>query len=319
MIEYGVVFEINDEDKYNDFRFEIQLRNEVIFKLNDCYCIFNKKKDKDLGEEIHQMKIVYYSHTNNKNDAITKIRNCIHILSYIFAVPMFDKLYIHECNVKKINYIPNKKNADKIKKVTYIDSVVNKLKKTKEDLYYIMNMYCKATQYLYMEDLYEEAYLSFFKIIENISKRYFNIQKKCNKIRINKNILEKKLKNILKKDLNLVYSNNKIENITGIIENELINIVESDVYSKISYFCNEYNIKSIDYDILGKSIKLRNSIAHGSNENINEKDEELYFIVKLCREMIAKKFFNSNYNNVSIKSKYYWDGKIVDGGILMLD
>lgn len=283
----------------------ISLQSGITFKLQDCYCSFHRIVD--AGEVWEKLTISYYSTEKNEKEAKEKIKNCSDLLAFILALPLDYKYYSFD----EMDYVPDKTLSNlnkKIMKLQQVDVDIKRFKKSKKMFFDILSLHQKATQYSYMYEFEEEAYLYFFKIIENIAKDYFEKESR-NKLKPNSKKVRGIISSIIGKDFNIIYSDNKADEIAGLLSNYLISIASEDIYSKISFLCNHNKIR-IDYNMLGKAISLRNKIAHDSYVNINYESKEYGFIMNLSREVIAKKYFGRKYESLWIKPRVSIPGAI---------
>lgn len=300
MFRYYSIIDI--EDLVNDnFRIGISLKSGITFKFQDCYCRFRRTVHKDSRDVWERIIVSYYTDSKCYEKAKQKIRQCLDLLSFIFIIP-FDYEGIQCEKVDVIEEVLSNNRTKKIIQLQEISDKVDRFRKSRGRFFDVLAIFRKGIQYGFMDGFIEEAYLYYFKSIENVAKEYFDKEAK-DKLDINKEELENILLKIFKENFGIVYSDNKINDIAGVIKRKLINISSGDIYSKIALFCNRNKIR-VDYDLLGRAVSLRNKIAHEDNVNIDDYMEEYFFILKLSREIIAKKYFNKNYNKIYIKSRF---------------
>lgn len=299
MFRYYSIIDI--EDLVNDnYSIGISLKSGITFKFQDCYCRFRRTVMKDSGDVWERMIVSYYTDIKCDEKSTQKIRRCLDLLSFIFLIPFhYDAIQCEEVNV--IEETVSSNTDKKIIQLQEISDKVDRFRKSKNRFFDVLAIFKKGIQYGFMDGFIEEAYLYYFKSIENIAKEYFAKEAK-DKLDINKEELENILLKIFEKNFGIIYSDNKIKDIAGVMKRKLINISSEDIYSKISFFCNKNKIR-IDYNLLGRAVSLRNKIAHEDNVNIDNYNEEYSFILILSREIIAKKYFGKNYKKVHIKSR----------------
>lgn len=283
----------------DEFALGLSLKSGIAFKFQECYCSFKRVVD---GADIFERLTVshYINNIEEKESSEIKIKRCLDLLSFIFYIPL-PNIYgdCKECEV--IEELDSICSNNKIEKLNEIDSIVNRFRRTKDRFFDVLEIFRKGMRYNFMLDFQEEAYLYYFKAIENVVKDYFDKEGK-DKLSVNDDKVKAFLKSIFSKELNVVYSDSKLEDLVGKFKRLLIKSCSEDVYSKISFFCNKNNIK-VDYNLLGKAVTLRNKIAHEENVNIQEFTDEYKLILLLSRDVIAKKYFGESYKKIAIESR----------------
>ena len=306
MFRYKTVFKVHELISEH-FEVGISLQSGSKFKVQDCYCSFIRVVDPSERDVSEWLEVSYYTKHKNDKEAKEKIEKCLNLLVFIIAIPL-ESTYIGREEVATIfEKIPSKYNS-KVMKIQEIDTKINKFKGSKELFFEILALNRKGTQYSYMDNFEQEAYLYFFKVIENISKDYFG-KEGNRKLKPDFKKVKRVITSIIGKDFNIIYSDNKADEIAGQLSKYLISLASDDIYSKISFLCNQKNVK-IDYNLLGKAVSLRNKIAHDSYIDMNEHSKEYGFIMNLSREIVAKKYFNRKYKNMWIKSRVSIPGAI---------
>lgn len=299
MFIYKTVFEVHELIS-DDFKVGISLQSGSIFKLQGCYCSFSRVVNPSNGEVSEWLDIRYYIQCLNDKEARENIEKCLNLLTFMVGLPL-ESGYIDRKEVATIfEEITNKSNK-KIMKLQEIDTKIKRFKGSKGLFFDALTLHRKGTQYSYMDNFEQEAYLYFFKIIESIAKDYF-MKESNSKLKPDSKKVRRVITSIIGKDFNIVYSDNKVNAIAGELSKYLVKLASDDIYSKISFLCNHKNIK-IDYNLLGEAILLRNKIAHDSYIDMNQYSKEYNFIMHLSREVIAKKYFNRKYKNMLIKPR----------------
>lgn len=281
---------------YDEYEFGISLQDRTEFLFCNCYYKLFRGNN---GHEDETLVVSYYSNKDDLNEAWKIVNASINCLQYILLIPLNDisGLFASKCSTLPI--INTNRSITKVQQLTRISTQIGKFKNTKIEFDGIMQLFSKGYVFSLTSAFSEDAFLNYFKIIENIAKRYFAIN--GNKVKIETTIPDLKscLIKILKDDCCIKYSDNKLADLTGIVKQRILEEISSDLFPKISYFCNKNNLK-INENQLAKVIKLRNKIAHGEVIDMNRYCDEYVCAFELCKEMISKHYFNKKYMEIAI-------------------
>lgn len=281
---------------YDDYEFGISLQDRTEFLFCNCYYKLFRGNN---GHEDERLVISYYSNKDDSKEAWKAIKESINCLQYIFLIPLNDISGLDVSRCSSLPVIGENRSIRKVQQLMSISTQIGKFKSTKIEFDGIMQLFSKGYVFSLTDAFSEDAYLNFFKIIENIAKKYFSIN--GNKVKIESTVPDLKncLTKILNDDCRIKYSDNKLADLTGIIKKKILEDISSDLFPKVSYFCNMNNIK-INENQLAKVIKLRNKIAHGEVIDMNKYCNEYVCAFEVCKEMISKHYFNKSYMEINI-------------------
>ena len=87
MYKYSAKVEVVDTvDVCTDFMFQVVLKEDMPFKINDCYFIVKKNHDYTFKESDYLM-VKYYSQNKNLSGAKDKIKRAIELFVYMTDIP----------------------------------------------------------------------------------------------------------------------------------------------------------------------------------------------------------------------------------------
>ncbi|SHI02788.1 hypothetical protein SAMN02745196_02444 [Clostridium collagenovorans DSM 3089] len=241
MYKYSTYVDVEDLGG-EDVWLGLSLKSGIAFKFQECYCSFKRKVD---GPDIFErLTIRYYSDNLEEVKKVeVKIKRCLDLLSFIFFIPM-PVGYVSRTKCEVEEELDKMCTNKKIEKLNEIDNIVNGFRKTKDRFFDVLEIFRKGMRYHFMLDFQEEAYLYYFKAIENVVKDYFDKEGK-DKLDVDNSKVKKFLEDIYAKELNVVYSENKLENLIGNLKKMLIKSCSEDVYSKISFFAIKIRLRLI--------------------------------------------------------------------------
>ena len=298
MYKYSTIVPMSNE-KYSDiWRFGIKLKSSTKFEFLNTHIEFSRG---NTGHQDEILQISYFSEIKDKRSAENNIENMLEVLSYMLRFPLECELYISE---KEINNIPNFEKTigySKLNSIELLNNEIQRFSKIKPLFMHNIKLVNVAQKYNYMYGFSEEAFLNYFKIIENISVYKYNIDLKKKKLSLKNQNMDIFLKNTIEESLEIKYPDDKIKDITQKLESIIINLATDGIFYKISAFCKVYNI-DVNPNILHKAIKVRNKIAHGNYVTKEEIAAVYIDIANLSYEFISYNFFNKSYSSISIDS-----------------
>lgn len=300
MIVHCMMIEMLNYD-YDYYEFIVPLRSKSQFTFLECQYEF-KRIDKGFAKE-QVIYVKYFTDNPNRDEAIKKMKYSVSILEYIFLIPFNVQGY----SQKEIpNNINNVNSVNKLLFLRELEVIITKLKKSKDKFDNAIKVFNRGFRYSLNPDFSEEAYLNFFKVVESISKDFFKIKENNGIFKVKTDDLSQYLEKFYREKFNIRLSDNKLNDLSGQIKEQLMDSVRRDIFNKISFFCNSHNIR-VDYNVLGRAIKLRNKIAHGVDINMYDYNDEYVCIFHLSKDMIAKMFFNKTYRQISVKGRVIVD------------
>lgn len=289
MYKYSAKVEVVDAvDVCTNFKFQVVLKENMSFIINDCY--FVVKKNHDYGyKESDFLNIAYYSQCKNLSEAKEKIKRTIELFVYMTDIPYDVNSLVMESTENDVPVIDMQLSQKKMKKISEINQRYNRIRAKKELLQKVLRMYAIATKedYLLNENK-EDAFFTFFKIIEIIVKDEFSIEK----VNIDKgaNYTRRYVKQILTNAYGIVTQENRLDDLCGNVGAALFEMVFENIYHKIMWFLKCHNIAG-DKDIISKIVSLRNDIAHGEAVYMDNYMQEYHYVINLANKVITAKFF----------------------------
>lgn len=286
MHHYWTYIEVPN-DHSNEFSFSVEMKNETRFILNDCYfTIYKELFEPYPDSDSFCVELVAQC---DKEAAEEKIKRAVELLIYITGVP-YELDYLREDDDTFIQPIDISYSRKKIERINSINSQYGKIRRKKDLLKNTLRLYALSVKYESILDDAEEAYFSYFRIIEKIAKDEFAIENNS----INKgqdNIIDI-VKKIIQDSYGIRIPVNKIDDLAGNMVSYVFDMVFSGIYAKIAWFCARSNIE-YEEETLGKAVEIRNALAHGDNIKISNMSKEYTLISRLAYQFIYKKFFNN--------------------------
>lgn len=284
-------------DIFEPYKFGLKLKNNTVFKFMECYYKYSYNKEETC------LDVYYYSSDNDIKKANIKMRTSTHVLSYIFTIPIISEIYDFKSSVlvNKIDVTETNINTKKGTKLHELDYKITQISSKKKDLFdQSIKHFCNGLKFLCMDGFNEEMFINFFKVLEIISKHYFDL-KKVEIMRFHPNEASNFLNKFIYDRTHISYSPEKLDSISGDFKNFIYNHID-DIYSKISLFANYNNIK-FDVNKLNKIISLRNKIVHGSITSRIDIEKYTSTLMLLCKEFIAIYFLKMKYNKVELDAR----------------
>lgn len=280
---------------------KLKLRHGVVFKMFDCYI-------KYLNMSEPCIEIIYSS--SEKEEARKHILFTLKTLGFIFGVPLHEKhLSVSETST---SFTPNNNLSKKNNTIiTTIEKQVGLFKKEKDFFNECIHLLSIAQLHLFIDPHSEEdAFLYYFKIVEKISKRYYNhytnLHRPKYKTKNAKHSLQSFLSTYCNEHLSISLTSNMLntysDNLYHYIEDELL----GNIFGKISFFVTSYNLNFTSKEI-HQCVKLRNKLAHGDEVSSKQLQELVYLVGSLALDMISFYFFKDSYSKFHILSKIMED------------
>lgn len=290
MYKYSTIVEVVDAvNVCDDFMFQVILRENMPFILNECYFIVKKNHDHAFKESDY-LKIAYYSENKNLNEAKEKIKRAIELFVYMTDIPFEVNSTVIERVANARPVIDEHLSLKKMQRISAINQKYGKIKAKKNLLQNVMQMYAVAIKENYLlDENKEDAFFTFFKIIEIIVKDDFSIEK----AKIDKGLLYTRqyIETILLKAYGVPTQENRIEELCGNISGALFEMVFDNIYHKIMWFIKRHSI-AIDKDIVSDMVSLRHKIAHGEVVFMDNHMQEYTYVIDLANKAIEAKFFD---------------------------
>lgn len=300
MYKYSVSTYINEQKNYqDDFIFGINLKTGTKFKLLNCYISFDRGNK---GKESELITIDYFSEDENIQEIKKNIERSVHVLSYLLAFPIDDYSSVYKEDIGDAYEVEVTQDYKKINHIDFINNKILGLDDKLESLFYHnIKLIHIGQKYNFAYGFTEDAFINFFKILENIAAFKYSNNTKKYRLDVSSYNLDLKIKEILEDSLGIEYSEAQIENITNNVASTICKNATTSAFFKISIFCKENNIP-VNAQVLHEAIKVRNKIAHGDCIREEDIDNVHIDICKLAYNFIAYNFFNENYTTITIPS-----------------
>lgn len=292
MYKYSAKVEVVDTvDVCTDFMFQVVLKEDMPFKINDCYFIVKKNHDYTFKESDYLM-VKYYSQNKNLSGAKDKIKRAIELFVYMTDIPFDVNSVVIESAENDIPTINVQLSQRKMKQILEINQKYSRVRKKKGLLQSVLQMYAVATKENYLlNENKEDAFFAFFKIIEIIVKDDFSIEKA--NIDKGTSYTRKYVEQILTNAYGVSTQENRLDDLCGNVGSALFEMVFENIYHKIMWFLKRHNIEG-DKDIISNIVSLRNDIAHGEVVLMNNYMQEYEYVMKLADKVIEAKFFGKS-------------------------
>lgn len=280
--------EVTVPQRDNDYgvSYRVKLKHNAGFWLTDCYLCMSKNSEDEFIES-DSFVISYFAKDDDKKFAEQKIIKAMNLLVYLTRIPYeLENISKIECDtLPNSNVVISKRKTEMIDKV---NETYSRIKTKKSLLAESLQLFSSALKYDYQFNYNDDAFFSYFRIIEKISKDDFEI----NKISIDKgkDKIQIVIQELMRENYNVTLSNNNLENVTGEISKSLYEKVFNNIYSKISMCLNKRCIV-FDPERLGEVVKLRNKLAHGDLIDMEEYATEVSFVRNISISLIKHKFF----------------------------
>lgn len=292
MYKYSAKVEVVDAvDMCTDFMFQVVLKEDMPFKINDCYFIIKKNHDYEYKISDY-LKVAYYSQNKNLFEAKEKIKRAIELFVYMTDIPFDVNSVVFESTENDIPTIDMQLSKRKMQQISEINQRYGRVKAKKVLLQSVLQMYAVATKenYLLTENK-EDAFFTFFKIIETIVKDDFSIEKG----NIDKGTMytRRYVEQILTNAYGVSTQEKRLNDLCGNIGGALFEMVFDNIYHKIMWFLKRHNITG-DKNIISNIVTLRNNIAHGEVVLMDNYMQEYGYVMKLADKVIEAKFFGKS-------------------------
>lgn len=292
MYKYSTNVEVKESVcECTDLTFHVGFKENVLFELNYCYFIVKKNHDHTFKES-DSLVVAYYSENKDLIKAKETIKRAIELFVYMTDIPFDVNNIVSESTGSDRPVIDMLASKKKMEQISRINQGYCRIRTKKELLQKVLQMYAVATKenYLLIENK-EDAFFTYFKIIESIVKDDFKVEKN----NIDKGTLytRRYVKQILSKSYNVNTQDNRLDELCGKLSNELFDAVFENIYHKILWFLKRRNI-SCDKDLISNMVFLRNEIAHGEAVVMDDYLQEYEYIMELTRKVIDAKFFSVN-------------------------
>ena len=300
--KYQMLSEIADSiDAIDTLYFQIKLRENMDFLIGGCY--FRIKKNHDHSFILSDtLTISYYQQHRNKKEATEKIQHALEFFIFLTGAPYDTNGVVSESIENSLPFIDITLSKKKMLNIQIAENAYQRIRGKRKLLKNSLHLFSIGTKlnYLFSENNCEDAFFSFFKIIEIIVKDDFSIEK--NNIDRNLSLTQQYVTSILTDSYGIQTTSNRLSDICGKMDNTLFDYVFDGIYHKIIWFSQKSNI-DIDCNKLSQIVDMRNSIAHGDNIEFGKYIEEYKYTLNLTRKIILAKFFNSSLPMIDIHIK----------------
>lgn len=298
--KYQLVSEIADSiDAIDTLHFQIKLKENMNFIIGGCYFLI--KKNHDYSFIISDKLIIScYSHNKNKKEATEKIRYALEYFIFLTGVPYETNGTVTESIEISLPSVDINLSKIKMLKIQDAENAYQRIRAKKKLLQNSLHLFSTGTRlnYLFNEIDCEDAFFTFFKIIENIVKDDFSIEKA--NISRGTSLTQEYLSSILNNSYNIQTTTERLLDICGKIENIIFDTVFDGIYHKIIWFSKKHNI-AIDCNILSKIVNMRNKIAHGDKIVFEQCINEYKYTIDLTHKIILAKFFTSSLPTIQAR------------------
>lgn len=240
-------------DLCTDFMFQVVLKENMLFKIGDCFFMVKKNHDYTFKES-DSLSVAYYSQHRNLSEAKEKIKRAIELFVYMTDIPFDVNSAVLESFETDVPVIDMQLSQRKMKQISEINQRYCRIRAKKELLQSVLKMYAVATKedYLLNENK-EDAFFAYFKVIEIIVKDDFSIEK----VNIDKgtSYTRQYVEKIMTKAYGVSTQENRLEDLCGNIGGVLFEMVFENIYHKIMWFLKRHNI-SEDKDIISNMVSL---------------------------------------------------------------
>jgi hypothetical protein len=243
-------------------------------------------------------------------DKVEDIEFCIGVLSYLTQVPLV--MISREIVEKDSGFQCGNRQLDKMKhRISRLYTVDEVIKNYEEkggallkELVNSLASFSSGLRHKYV-GLNEEAFLMFFRIVENISNQVvknhgiFSKRHKEN----DKERIKKFLAQFCKDKMDVDFDENKLKAWGDEVYKQLRNLLNNN-HSNILYAwknLNNTNEENLTSEELTDLVNIRNGIAHGREVKLLESD--VLKIMEISYEMLSLYYFDTEYKNIRIWSK----------------
>lgn len=295
MYKYSANVEVeNAIEMLDTYFFQIELKENMYFQIGECYFLIKKNHDHTFKQS-DVLQVSCYLDKKDLEGAEIKVKQAIELFVFMTDIPFTTNCVIKESvdnNIPNVNYQISKKKMLQIQKVN--DNYC-RIRGKKELLRNVLKLYAAALKQSYLlDDNTEDAFFTFFKIIEIIVQDEFEMEK----IRLDNGVSfrRKSIEKMILNSYGIRTQENRLDELCGIVGKCLYKNLFDNIYHKILWFAKEKGMK-VDIDIVSNMVSLRNEIAHGEPVSMESHIDEYRYILKLVDKIIDAKFF------VGVKTK----------------
>ena len=165
-------------DNLGEFYFQIVLRENMPFILGDCYFVVKKYHNQDCHIS-DSLQISYYSERDNQNEAMRKIKVALEFFVYLTGIPYNIEGGMTKSIVDSRPIIDINKSKRKLLKIQETETAYQRIRKKRKLLESTLQLYNLGIRLniLFGDENCEDAFFTFFKIIEKIVADTFEIEK----------------------------------------------------------------------------------------------------------------------------------------------
>ena len=288
-------------EEMEEFFFQINLRENMVFQIAECYVKIIKNHDYKF-EELDRLLVCFYSKDKDVELAKNKLIEAIEFLVFLTAIPYETNNKIQVSEKQTLPKDDHNLSRKKMEKIDVINEKYRKIKGKKALLRDTLHLFYLGTKFNYIFDMRdsEEAFFAYFKILEKVAKDEYKSEEKSLKEINTKEIytqeyVDDMIQNVYKIESTKEHKEVLYGKIRELVRHELFD----GIYHKIIWFAGRHKIE-VDPNEISEILDIRNDIAHGNKVDIS-KNEELYRkTIMLARKTIDVKFFGMN---VSLPSK----------------
>lgn len=292
MYKYSTKVEVVDAvDMCTDFMFQVVLKEDMPFKINNCYFIVKKNHDYEYKISDY-LKVTYYTRNKNLCEAKEKIKRAIELFVYMTDIPFDVNSVVIESVENDIPTIDMQLSKRKMQQISEINQRYSRVRAKRELLQKVLQMYAVATKENYLlNENKEDAFFAFFKIIEIIVKDDFSIEKA--NIDKGTSYTRRYVEQVLTNAYGVFTQENRLDDLCGNVGSALFDMVFENIYHKIMWFLKRHKIVG-DKNIISNMVSLRNDIAHGEVVLMDNYMQEYEYVMKLVDKVIEAKFFGKS-------------------------
>lgn len=289
MYKYSSIIRVEDViEACEEFVFQIVLKENMPFKIIDCYFQIKKNHDYRFAESDYLI-VLYFSEDKNMELAREKIKKAVEFFVFLTRIPFAVNSSIVESVGNDIPTIDVNQSKGKMLNIEECNKIYARIRKKKKLLENVLEIYALAMKEDYLlAGNKEDAFFTYFKIIEVIVKDEFFIEK--NSINKGQDCTKRYIEQMLSNVYNLETQENRLNELAGLIKQIVFEQTFDKTYHKIMWFLKRKNI-FVNKNIVSSIVTMRNDIAHGQNVIIKEDMDEYKNIIILAKKVIEAKFF----------------------------
>ena len=164
MYKYSTKVEVVDAvDMCTDFMFQVVLKEDMPFKINNCYFIVKKNHDYEYKISDY-LKVTYYTRNKNLCEAKEKIKRAIELFVYMTDIPFDVNSVVIESVENDIPTIDMQLSKRKMQQISEINQRYSRVRAKRELLQKVLQMYAVSTKENYLlNENKEDAFFAFLK------------------------------------------------------------------------------------------------------------------------------------------------------------